>query len=90
MIRFGDGYIMIGFSTGYIIVISTYHKEIGEELHKTRDHKGSLTSLALSTALNKAATCGVGGIKIHELSDQYVIDSIISIDEGNDNLSEIG
>jgi len=44
----------------------------------------------LSTALNKAATCGVNGIKIHELSDQYVIDSIITIDEGNDNLSEIG
>jgi len=32
----------------------------------------------------------MGGIKIHELSDQYVIDSIITIDEGNDNLSEIG
>lgn len=28
--RFGDGYIMIGFSAGYLIVISTYHKEIGE------------------------------------------------------------
>lgn len=59
-------------------------------MHKTRDHKGTLSSLALSTALNKAATCGMGGIKIHELADQYVIDSIISIDEGNDNLSEIG
>jgi hypothetical protein len=44
----------------------------------------------LSTALNRAATCGIGGIKIHELSDQYGIDSIITIDEGNDNLSEIG
>ncbi|CAF0934669.1 unnamed protein product [Rotaria sordida] len=87
---FGDGYIMIGFSGGYFIVISTYHKEIGEELHKTRDHKGYLSSIAISTALNRAATCGNGGIKIHELSDQYVIDSIITIDEGNDNLSDIG
>ncbi len=108
--RFGDGYIMIGFSAGYFIVISTYHKEIGEvnkeffcgllrnkiksiypqELHKTRDHKGYLSSIALSTALNKAATCGQNGIKLHELSDQYVIDSIITIEEGNENLSEIG
>ncbi|CAF1070981.1 unnamed protein product [Rotaria sp. Silwood1] len=86
---FGDGYIMIGFSGGYFIVISTYHKEIGEELHKTRDHKGYLSSIAISTALNKSATCGNGGIKIHELSDQYVIDTIITIDEGNDNLSDI-
>ncbi|CAF1061503.1 unnamed protein product [Adineta ricciae] len=86
---FGDGYIMIGFSGGYLIVISTYHKEIGEELHKTRDHKGYLSSVAISTALNKAATCGNGGIKLHELTDQYVIDSIITIDEGNENLTEI-
>jgi hypothetical protein len=28
--RFGDGYIMIAFGGGYVIVISTYHKEIGE------------------------------------------------------------
>ncbi|CAF3582253.1 unnamed protein product [Adineta steineri] len=87
---FGDGYIMIGFSAGYFIVISTYHKEIGEELHKTREHKGYLSSIAISTALNKAATCGNGGIKLHELSDQYAIDSIITIEEGNDNLTEIG
>ncbi|CAF4593223.1 unnamed protein product, partial [Rotaria magnacalcarata] len=40
-------------------------------------------------ALHKAATCGNGGIKIHELSDQYVIDSIIAIEEGHDNLSDI-
>ncbi|CAF1526281.1 unnamed protein product [Didymodactylos carnosus] len=87
---FGDGYIMIGFSAGYFIVISTYHKEIGQELHKTRDHKNYLSSIALSTSLNKAATCGNGGVKIHELSDQYVIDSIINIEEGNENLTGIG
>lgn len=44
----------------------------------------------MSPALHKAATCGNGGVKIHELSDQYAIDSIITIDEGNDNLSDIG
>jgi hypothetical protein len=59
-------------------------------LHKVRDHKGFLSSLTISTALNRAATCGNGGVKIHEIADQYAVDSIINIDEGNDNLSEIG
>ena len=29
---FGDGFIMIGFSSGYVNAISTHVKEIGEEL----------------------------------------------------------
>ena len=29
---FGDGYIMLGFSTGFLNAVSTHMKEIGEEM----------------------------------------------------------
>ena len=36
---FGDGYMMIGFSNGFVVVISTHMKEIVEELFSGRFHK---------------------------------------------------
>lgn len=56
--RFGDGYILIGFSHGYFVVISTHITEIGEELYQAHNHKDSLNSVAISPAINKAASCG--------------------------------
>eukprot|EP00063_Salmo_salar_P068275 XP_014043110.1 PREDICTED: WD repeat-containing protein 19-like [Salmo salar] len=55
---YGDGYILIGFSQGYFVVISTHIREIGQELFQAHNHKDSLTSVAISSALNKAASCG--------------------------------
>lgn len=56
--RYGDGYILIGFSHGYFVVISTHIREIGHELYQAHNHKDSLNSVAISPALNKAASCG--------------------------------
>lgn len=56
--RYGDGYIMIGFSQGYFVVISTHIREIGQELFQAHNHKDNLTSIAISQSLNKAASCG--------------------------------
>lgn len=49
---------MIGFSRGIFVVISTHVREIGQEIFQAHDHKDSLTSIAVSQTLNKAATCG--------------------------------
>lgn len=49
---------MIGFSRGIFVVLSTYIREIGQEVFQARDHKDRLTSIAVSQTLSKAATCG--------------------------------
>lgn len=55
---YGDGYILIGFSAGFIIAISTHIKEVGEELFQVKNHKESLTDVAVCNGL--AASCGDG------------------------------
>lgn len=55
---FGDGYILIGFSEGYLISISTYPKEVGKELFQVRNHKEMLSDVGLSKIAGKVATCG--------------------------------
>lgn len=55
---FGDGYIMIGFSAGFFIAISTHIKEVGQELFQLRNHKSSLNDIAICQKINMAASCG--------------------------------
>lgn len=55
---FGDGYILIGFSAGYFIAISTHIREVGQELFQVRNHKNSLTDITLCESIGKAASCG--------------------------------
>ncbi|KAF4019848.1 hypothetical protein G4228_011396, partial [Cervus hanglu yarkandensis] len=78
---YGDGYIMIGFSLGTFVVISTHIREIGQEIFQTRNHKDNLTSIAVSQTLNKAATCGDNCIKIHDLAELKDMYAIINLDD---------
>lgn len=55
---YGDGYILIGFSGGYCISISTHLKEIGQELFQIRNHRDSISALSISTQLNRAVCAG--------------------------------
>lgn len=86
---FGDGYIMIGFSNGFFVVISTHIKEIGQELYQTSDHKDELTGIAISFELNKAASCGDNCVKIHDLTELKEIYAIITIEDAGGRLDRI-
>ncbi|XP_012720994.2 WD repeat-containing protein 19 [Fundulus heteroclitus] len=86
---FGDGYILVGFSLGYFVVISTHIREIRSELYQAHNHKDSLYSVAISTALNKAASCGDNCIKIHELSDLKDISSVVQLDDETKGLDQL-
>ena len=57
-VRFGDGYILLGFSSGYFVALSSHMKEIGTELFQTKNHRTVLTDIAVNLALSKAASCG--------------------------------
>ncbi|KAL0883647.1 hypothetical protein ABMA27_015774 [Loxostege sticticalis] len=59
---YGDGYILIGFSAGFIIAISTHIKEVGEELFQVKNHKENLTDVAICNG--QAASCGDGQLKL--------------------------
>ncbi|KAL1023991.1 hypothetical protein UPYG_G00049980 [Umbra pygmaea] len=86
---YGDGYILIGFSQGFFVVISTHIREIGQELFQAHNHKDNLTSVAISSALNKAASCGDNSIKIHDLSELKEMHAIVNLDDETKGLDQI-
>ncbi|XP_072190356.1 WD repeat-containing protein 19 isoform X2 [Excalfactoria chinensis] len=86
---YGDGYIMIGFSRGYFVVISTHIREIGQEVFQANNHKDNLSSIAISQSLNKAASCGDNCIKIHDLSDLKKMYAIINLDDENKGVDQL-
>lgn len=55
---YGDGYILIGFSAGYFISISTHIKEVGQELFQIRNHKNFLSDITICEVTEKAGSSG--------------------------------
>ncbi|CAM9381731.1 unnamed protein product [Chrysoparadoxa australica] len=66
---FGDGYIMAGFSSGFVVVISTHFHEIGREQYCAKFHENDLRDIALCNASKKLATCGDNCVKLIDMED---------------------
>lgn len=78
---YGDGYILLAFSNGYFVVISTHLKEIGQELFQVNCHKTNLVHMAACLPQNKVASCGDNVVKIYDLNDMQDVQSIITVDD---------
>lgn len=59
-----NGYLMVGFSAGYLVVISTHVSEIGSEQFCARFFKDYLQDVARSPVHCKVALCGETVVKI--------------------------
>lgn len=72
---FRDGYVMVGFSLGYLVVISTHLEEVGREQFCARFHRDSLRDIAYCEERHKVATAGENQIKIVDMVDWQELDS---------------
>eukprot|EP00357_Protocruzia_adherens_P031508 CAMPEP_0115034576 /NCGR_PEP_ID=MMETSP0216-20121206/40747_1 /TAXON_ID=223996 /ORGANISM="Protocruzia adherens, Strain Boccale" /LENGTH=1399 /DNA_ID=CAMNT_0002413515 /DNA_START=36 /DNA_END=4235 /DNA_ORIENTATION=- len=65
---YGDGYMIIGFSEGWVAVISTHIDEISGELHSNKAFNSSLDTLCCCDVLTKVAVAGEKTIKFYSTS----------------------
>lgn len=73
--------IIVGYESGWVSIVSCgkyYYvmnqgdSNFASEVFASKNHKDSLSDLAVSKALNYYGTCGDGVIKIFDLSDPKV------------------
>ncbi|XP_072162557.1 WD repeat-containing protein 19 isoform X2 [Bemisia tabaci] len=75
-----SGCILLGFSNGFFVAISTHQEEIGQELFQIQNHYGTLGGIAYCPEVGKVATCGDNNIKIHEASNFQEVSAVMSVE----------
>ncbi|CAG7728859.1 unnamed protein product [Allacma fusca] len=81
----GDGYILVSFSAGFVVLVSSHHKEIGTELILAELKSDPLRYTTLCPKINKLAICyGDYPVQIHEAADPRTVLAVADIaeDEG--------
>ncbi|KAG9404847.1 WD repeat-containing protein 19 [Aphanomyces cochlioides] len=66
---FGRGYIIAGFSLGYVVIISTHMNEIGQEQYCAKFHENHLHAICYNEVNGMVATCGDAAIKVVRMAD---------------------
>lgn len=78
---FGDGYILLGFSLGHVVAISTHPREVGQELWQVKNHRDSLSCIAISKELELIASCGDNNVKIHSMANLQETIKILTLSD---------
>ncbi|EFC50007.1 hypothetical protein NAEGRDRAFT_29690, partial [Naegleria gruberi] len=72
---FGDGYLLLGFDKGYVVIASTHAEEIGNEVNSCKVHDSELKNITYCDALKKGASIGENCVKVFDLSDLATFDT---------------
>jgi len=83
---FGDGFLLVGFSRGQVVALSTHTNEVSEEMWSKSVHSSSIYGVAYSSVLKRGATAGDGGVKIIDMSNDFkeLKEEAISMDTSED------
>ncbi|XP_015782176.1 WD repeat-containing protein 19-like [Tetranychus urticae] len=78
---FGEGYIVIGFSSGLLVMVSTHPSEMGQEISTVRAHQDFLTGIALCTKTKKVATFSENVVKFFDLNQLDDTKSVLIVED---------
>ncbi|XP_054159699.1 WD repeat-containing protein 19-like [Oppia nitens] len=78
---YGEGLILIGFTSGIFVVVSANYKELGQELNQFRAHKESLTTFNVCLNTKRLVSCSENNVKVCDLNDLNDVQSVMTIDD---------
>ena len=76
---FGDSFLLIGFSRGQVVALSTHANEVTEEMWSKKVHPSSLYGISYSSVLKRAAAAGDSGVKIIDMQNNFEIEKTTSL-----------
>jgi WD repeat-containing protein 19 len=79
---FADGYMMLGFSEGYFVVISTNASHIGQELNSAQLFKSAdntVTAIEYCAKLQRVAVAGENAVKVFQIGQWTVVQNTFKV-----------
>ncbi|KAI8903563.1 hypothetical protein EDD86DRAFT_230891 [Gorgonomyces haynaldii] len=73
--------ILLGFSKGYLVTVSTKKESLGKELFHSKCFREELLNLKVCEPLNMVACCGDHVVKIFDLSNLNDVNSVLHLDQ---------